>query len=56
MTELSRGARARDNVHNLEDTLDLSSSSTKERFADIIKTAIPLCKEYSSTAGRFLSK
>ena len=55
MTELYRGVRAWDDVHNLEDTLDLSSSSTKEHFADSIKTTITLCKEYPSTVGRFSS-
>lgn len=55
MTELYRGVRAWDDVHNLEDTLDLSSSSTKEHFGDSIKTTITLCKEYPSTVGRFSS-
>ena len=54
MTELYRGARAWDDVHNREDTLDLSSS-TKEHFADSIKTTITLCKEYPSTVDRFSS-
>jgi hypothetical protein len=35
-TELNRGARAWGDVHNLEDTLDLNSS-TKEHFADSVK-------------------
>jgi hypothetical protein len=42
-------------VHNLEDTFDLSSSTTKEHFADSIKTTIALCKEYPSTVGRLSS-
>lgn len=55
MTELYCGARAWDDVHNLEDTLDLSSSSTKEHFVDSIKTTITLCKEYLSIVSRFSS-
>lgn len=55
MTELYRGARAWDDVYNLEDTFDLSSCSTKEHFADSIKTTIALCKEYPSTVGRLSS-
>jgi hypothetical protein len=55
MAELYRGAKAWGDVHNLEDTLDLSSSSTKEHFADSIKATITLCKEYLSTVGRFSS-
>jgi rRNA maturation protein Nop10 len=53
--ELNRGVRHWNEVPQVENGLDLSPSFTKEQSETSLKTAIALCKEYPSTAGRFLS-
>jgi hypothetical protein len=53
--ELNRRERNWNDVPQLENGLDPSSFFTKKHSPNSLKTAVALCKEYPSTAGRFLS-